>query len=144
MVCAGVPVLRPLIRRFKGATSTTGSSKSQSKGYYKHGTGNDNNNPGSINLKNISTSESDIESGRGFAGANPKLGIRGTTTVTYIGRDNNSDEEILGAEYRESESDSPAAGRIQVHERVNVRVEQKRPESQPASRGKQISVREVA
>lgn len=123
MICAAIPVLRPLYRRIRGDNSTdqSRSSNAVSKGYYKHNTGNDN--TGSIQLKNIPCSDSDLENNRGFPDANPKLGIRGPTTVTYIRRDNNSDEEILGPEFRQSQSEAAAAGRIQVLEHVDVRVE---------------------
>ncbi|KAK5659586.1 hypothetical protein OQA88_788 [Cercophora sp. LCS_1] len=144
MICIGIPVLRPLYRRMRGLGSTDQSNSSNVKGYYKHDTGNDNQN--GINLKNIpSGSESDTENTRGFPDAPTKLGIRGPTTVTYIRRDNHSDEEILGPEYLQSQSEGPVAGRIQVFEHVDVRVEQGkvRPGSQP-SRHEETSVREVA
>ncbi|KAK3357828.1 hypothetical protein B0T25DRAFT_630790 [Lasiosphaeria hispida] len=122
MVCAGVPVLRPLYRRIKGGI-TTDDSAGNSNGYYKHGTGNDNStNQDSIRLKNMSSIETDVENNRGFPGAHPKLGIRGPTTVTYIKGDNHSDEEILGPEYRQSQAGAQP-GQIHIHEHVDVHVE---------------------
>jgi len=128
MICAAIPVLRPLYRRIRGGISTdrSHSSNAVSKGYYKHDTGNDNTDAGgSIQLKDVPTTDSDtdLENNHGFPEANPKLGIRGPTTVTYIRRDNNSDEEILGPEFRKSQSEANASGRIQVLEHVDVRVE---------------------
>ncbi|KAK3323011.1 hypothetical protein B0H66DRAFT_602422 [Apodospora peruviana] len=119
-VCAGVPVLRPLLRRGR-----TGVSQGSSNGYYKHGTGNDGPVHRSIKLSNLANPntqrQSDIESNRGFPDAHPRLDIRDPTTVTDITRDNQSQEEILGPEYCLSYE---AAGAIQIQERVDVRVEE--------------------
>lgn len=130
MVCAGIPVLRPLLRRGMAGTS---QGTSQSSGYYKHGTGHDgvsqhsrikldNLNPSSGSNGNSNRGRGDIESNHGFPNAHPKLGIRGATTVTLISRDNHSDEEILGPEYRHSQPELP--GSVQIRERIDVRVEE--------------------
>ncbi|KAK3331622.1 hypothetical protein B0T19DRAFT_380110 [Cercophora scortea] len=126
MICAGIPLLRPLLR-LRGARTTNASSS----GYYRHSLGNDGANPTSFKMQNISTrsqsqTQSDVENSHGFPEAHPKLGIRGTMTKTYIAREeNNSDEEILGPEYRQSLQECPpAAGEIQVRKDVDVRVEQ--------------------
>ncbi|KAK3681766.1 hypothetical protein B0T22DRAFT_523080 [Podospora appendiculata] len=124
MICAGIPLLRPLLR-LRGARTTNASSS----GYYRHSLGNDGASPPSFKMQVISTrsqSQSDVENSRGFPEAHPKLGIRGPMTKTYIARDNNSDEEILGPEYRQSLQECPpAAGEIQVRKDVDdVRVEQ--------------------
>jgi hypothetical protein len=121
MICAGIPVLRPLYRRITGALSTSSKSAS-STGYYKHDTGNDAQSV-NINLQDISSKKGGgVTSGGAnnhFPDAHPKLGIRGATTVTYIKGDNHSDEEILGWEYRRGQGE----GGIQVREHVDVRVE---------------------
>ena len=128
MVCAGIPVLRPLLRRGMAGMS---HGTSDSSGYCKHGTGHDGVSQNSrIKLDNLGNSSNgtfirdrgDIESNHGFPNAHPKLGIRGATTVTLISRDNHSDEEILGPEYRHSQPELP--GSIQIRERIDVRVEE--------------------
>jgi len=119
MICAGIPVLRPLYRRITGTLSTSAKPGS-SMGYYKHGTGNDTRST-NINMQDLSSQKENGEGARGgnkeFPDSHPKLGLRGTTTVTYIKGDNHSDEEILGWEYRRESG-------IQVREHVDVRVEQ--------------------
>lgn len=149
MICNGIPVLRPLLRH--GAGTTQGTSQRFSNGYYKHGMGNDNSMPSSINLKNMASGGggggggSDVENNRGFPDAPSKLGIRGPTTTTYISGDNYSDEDILGPEFRHSRP-APAPNSIEVREHVDVHVEQagKKPVSQRASDSEETSVREVA
>jgi hypothetical protein len=120
MICAGIPVLRPLYRRITGSLTTASKSGSSSAGYYKHGTGNDTRST-NIDLPDLSSQQDKSSGLRGgnseFPESNPKLGLRGVTTVTYIKGDNHSDEEILGWECRRESG-------IQVREHVDVRVEQ--------------------
>ncbi|KAK3934266.1 hypothetical protein QBC46DRAFT_83709 [Diplogelasinospora grovesii] len=147
MVCAGVPILRPLWRRtIHGTTKGSSSRNTASNGYYRHGDGKDGTGgANSYRLKKMggasSTAESDdVEANHaghkrdnsGFPDANPKLGIRGPTTVTYIearedkrGVTGHSDEEtILGPEFRRSQASAKnGRGGIQVREDVDVRVE---------------------
>jgi hypothetical protein len=132
MICAGIPVLRPLYRRVTGTLSSAGLSKSgHTDGYFKHGTGNDTQSA-NIKLGDLSSTSKSVNSsthhGSGsdkesFPDAHPKLGIKGTTTVTYIKGDNHSDEEILGWEYRQSTGGGRHGG-IQVREHVDVSVEE--------------------
>jgi len=130
MICAGIPVFRPLYRRITGGLTSLGSnskSASSTSGYLKHGTGNDTRSA-NINLRNMTPSRTGD-----FPDAHPKLGIRGATTVTYIKGDNHSDEEILGWEFRQGQRrqggngdgrrDSEGRGGIQVREHVDVTVE---------------------
>ncbi|KAK0631074.1 hypothetical protein B0T17DRAFT_239334 [Bombardia bombarda] len=136
MICAGIPVLRPLVRHHMGNT-TRGSSRSD--GYYKHGTGSDGSMLASaVKLDNIPSAQSQrkgkpqnqsdvIESSRGFPDSHPKLGIRGPTTVSYIMRSHNSEDSGLREDIeREAKGEASPRGTsgIQVRERVDVSVEQ--------------------
>ncbi|KAK1756493.1 hypothetical protein QBC47DRAFT_401396 [Echria macrotheca] len=149
MICAGIPVLRPLFRRSPtGSTNQSSSESKRSKGYYKHGTGNDNSLTGTtdVELKTRPSSDTDLEANRSFSDADRKLGIGGPTTITYIRRDNNSDEEILGPEFRRSQqqqTETTKAGRIHVHEHIQVLVEEAGSKP-PVSRDGRPSMHEVA
>jgi len=134
MICAGIPVLWPLYRRVRDQVTTGRDTKGSAGTHDRSGYIRDTSAMSAdMNLNKINTSgtESDIEAAnannRGFPLAHPKLGIRGPTTKTFIGKgENHSDEEILGSEYRRSviaEEEEVKAGQIQVKDRVDVRVE---------------------
>ncbi|KAJ4171338.1 hypothetical protein NW754_013107 [Fusarium falciforme] len=92
LMCIGIPILRPLWRR-----TFHGSKYSSERSYKKQGEGSDG---PSYNLGSLPRSHEASESNRGFPNADPKLGIRGPSTITRIAGDNESDESILGPEYR--------------------------------------------
>lgn len=114
LMCIGIPILRPLYRR-----AVYGSNFSSDRYYKKHGDGTDER---SYDLRNMPQSKSATESGnnRGFPSADPKLGIRGPTTITQIAGDNQSDESILGPEFRGSMADNQNTHGIQVKQDVHV------------------------
>jgi hypothetical protein len=115
MICAGIPVLRPLYRRIVHGTNTS-SSNSNSSGAYSRSKGSKGS---SYNLKNLSRS-GDMESNRGFPDAPQNLGIRGPTTITYVTGDNHSDEEILGPVFRQSNVVGQEGVLVREHVRVQV------------------------
>ncbi|CAM1502522.1 Fc.00g045060.m01.CDS01 [Cosmosporella sp. VM-42] len=114
LVCVGIPVLRPLYRRVRHGSNFS------SEGYYKKQS--DGNYEGSYDLNSMPKSKGGVEvNHRGFPNADPKLGIRGPSTITRIAGDNQSDESILGTEYRNNAVVDPRdSGRIQVKEDVRV------------------------
>ncbi|KAF5003736.1 hypothetical protein FDECE_9725 [Fusarium decemcellulare] len=94
LMCIGIPILRPLWRR-----TFHGSNLSSDRYYKKHGEGSDGQN---YKMDNMPRSDGSNENNRGFPRADPKLGIRGPSTITRIAGENPSDESILGPEYRNS------------------------------------------
>ncbi|KAF5020686.1 hypothetical protein F66182_7284 [Fusarium sp. NRRL 66182] len=112
LICIGIPILRPLWRR------TLGGSKLSSDRYYrKQGEGSDGQ---AYKMENLEQKKEANDSNRGFPGADPRLGIRGPSTITKIAGFNNSDESILGPEYR---TDSPEHGDGTIHVKQDVQVD---------------------
>jgi hypothetical protein len=108
MVCIGIPVLRPLWRRI-----ARGSAASTDR-YYKHAQGTDG--ADGFQLNKVDT---DGE------GNSTKMGLRGTTTMTYCEHGHNeSDESILGPEFRHGQgSTGRSPGGIHVTEDVRIEVQ---------------------
>ncbi|KAM0235149.1 hypothetical protein ACHAPO_005945 [Fusarium lateritium] len=90
LMCIGIPILRPLWRR------VVRGSKISSERYYRR---QDENDGEAFKLGSMPLG-SDKGSSRGFPNAPAKLGIRGPGTIIRIAGDNQSDESILGPEYR--------------------------------------------
>ncbi|KAI5458778.1 hypothetical protein BGZ63DRAFT_362750 [Mariannaea sp. PMI_226] len=94
LMCIGIPILRPLYRR-----AVYGSNFSSERYYKKQDDGTDGR---SYEMGSLPQRSGATENNRGFPLADPKLGIRGPTTITEIAGDNHSDESILGPEFRQS------------------------------------------
>ncbi|KAK7427020.1 hypothetical protein QQZ08_006447 [Neonectria magnoliae] len=112
LVCVGIPILRPLYRR-----AVHGSNFSTDRYYKKHSKGSDGQ---SYSMGRMPQSSGANESNRGFPNADPKLGIRGPGTITRIAGDNQSDESILGPEYRNHTASSQQHGGIQIKQDVQI------------------------
>lgn len=112
LICIGIPILRPLYRR-----AVHGSNFSADRYYKKQDEGSDDQN---YKLRGIVRDGNSNNNNRGFPKADPKLGIRGPSTITRIAGDNKSDESILGPEYRQSLFQEQSNGGIQVKQDVRV------------------------
>jgi hypothetical protein len=111
MVCIGIPTVgRPLWHKFIGDTSPSDDR------YYRHTPGNDAATTDPFHMQKLAD---DAETN------STKLGLRGTTTTTYCEHGHNeSDEEILGPEFRRGQTfQDPGHGGIRVTEGVVVEVE---------------------
>ncbi|KAJ4256251.1 hypothetical protein NW762_009331 [Fusarium torreyae] len=114
LICIGIPILRPLWRQ-----AIRGSKLSSDRYYRKQGEGSDGQ---AYSMGNLGQSKSRgaTDSHRGFPDADPKLGIRGPSTVTQIAGYNKSDESILGSEYRNDATTGPVDGTIRVKQDVQI------------------------
>ncbi|KAF4967426.1 hypothetical protein FSARC_4999 [Fusarium sarcochroum] len=114
LICIGIPILRPLWRQ-----AIRGSKLSSDRYYRKQGEGSDGQ---AYSMGNLGQSKSRgaTDSHRGFPDADPKLGIRGPSTVTQIAGYNKSDESILGSEYRNNIATGPMDGTIRVKQDVQI------------------------
>jgi hypothetical protein len=115
LICIGIPILRPLWRR-----TIYGSKLSSDRYYRKQDNGSDGRAYNMDNMDNMPQDKDAGKNNRGFPGAHTKLGIGGPSTITRIAGDNQSDESILGPEYRNRSASTPENGTICVKQDVQV------------------------